>query len=347
MEDPVATTTVNQRFLLACRSEPSDRVPVWFMRQAGRCLPEYNAIRAEHTLLEICRIPELAAEVTMQPVRRFGVDAAILFSDIMVPLVGVGIDLEIREGVGPVIAEPIRHRSDLARLRPLDAAADLPHVAETIRLLVSSLDIPLIGFSGAPFTLACYLVEGGPSRDQARTRALMRSTPEVFEQLMARLTDIVTAHLLAQIEAGAAAVQLFDSWVGSLSGEDYERYVQPHSRRILDTLAATGVPRIHFGIGTGEFLDRMAQGADVVGVDWRVPLDVARLRTGGKVALQGNLDPTTVLAGWDAIEPAAHDVLRRGGGRGHIFNLGHGVLPDTDPDMLARLVDLVHSWTPG
>jgi uroporphyrinogen decarboxylase len=315
------------------------------MRQAGRSLPEYRAIRDEHSILEICRTPELAAEVTMQPVRRLEVDAAILFSDIVVPLEAMGVDVEIAPDFGPVVAEPIRTLADVDRLQPLEPEVGTPYVIETIRMLADTLDVPLIGFAGAPFTLASYLVEGGPSKTHARTKALMYSEPETWHKLMDRLGEAALAFLRAQVNAGVDAIQLFDSWVGHLSPDDYSNYVLPAVERILAGLTDTGVPRIHFGLGTGELLGLMAgAGADVMGVDWRVPLDEARRRVGERVALQGNLDPSVCLAPWEVVRDRAVDVLRRGGGRGHIFNLGHGVLPETDPDVLQRLVDLVHEW---
>ena len=336
-------------FLDACRGRPVERVPVWFMRQAGRSLPEYRAVRERAGMFDIVHNPELAAEVTMQPVRRHGVDAAILFSDIVVPLVALGVGLRLVDGVGPVIDEPFRTRADLDRLRPLEPEADVPYVLETVRLLAKELDVPLIGFAGAPFTLASYLVEGGPSKTHARTKALMLTDPPTWERLLDALAGIVLASLRAQVEAGAAAVQLFDSWAGTLAPEDYRRSVLPASRRIFEGIADLGVPRIHFGVGTGELLGLFAEaGADVVGVDWRVPLDRARARLGDGVAVQGNLDPAACLAPWSVVEARATDVLRRGGGQpGHVFNLGHGVLPDTPPDTLRRVVDLVHEWRPG
>ena len=316
------------------------------MRQAGRSLPEYRRLRERHPILELCRTPELAAEVTLQPVRRLGVDAAILFSDIVVPLQAMGVSLDIKPGVGPVIDHPIRTSADVDNMRTLIPHEGVPFVLETIEILVDQLTVPLIGFAGAPFTLASYLVEGGPSRDQARTKALMHSDPQTWFALMDVLADSILAYLRAQIEAGAAAVQLFDSWVGQLHADDYRTYVAPASTRILQGLADLGVPRIHFGIGTGELLDQMSTaGADVVGIDWRVPLDEGRRRVGGK-PVQGNLDPTLCLSTWEAVSEAATAILERGGGKGHIFNLGHGVLPDTDPDILMRLVDLVHGWHP-
>jgi uroporphyrinogen decarboxylase len=316
------------------------------MRQAGRSLPEYRAIRERASMFEIMRDPALTAEVTLQPVRRLGVDAAILFSDIVAPLDAIGVDVEIKPGVGPVFGQPVRSRADLAQLRRLDADADMPWVAAAVRLLVAELgDIPLIGFAGAPFTVASYLVEGGPSREYARTKALMRTDPELWRTLLDVLADISLASLRAQVIAGASAIQVFDSWAGTLSAADYERHVLPSSRRIFEGLIDLGVPRIHFGVGTGELLGLMgAAGADVVGVDWRVPIDEARRRIGPHKAVQGNLDPVLCLAGWDVVEPAAREVLASAGDTpGHIFNLGHGVLPDTDPDTLKRLVELVHA----
>ncbi|MBV8159673.1 MAG: uroporphyrinogen decarboxylase [Acidimicrobiia bacterium] len=331
-------------FLLACRSRPTERVPVWFMRQAGRSLPEYRAVRERHGRFDITRTPELAAEVTMQPVRRLGVDAAILFSDIVVPLKAVGVDVELKAGVGPVIAEPFRTVADLDRLRPLEPD-DISYVAETVRAVVGELPVPLIGFAGAPFTLASYLVEGGPSRTYAHTKALMYTEPETWAELLSALADITAAFLRVQIEAGAAAVQVFDSWAGALSPDDYQRSVLPASAEVFDGLSDLDVPTIHFGVNTGELLPLMADaGPDVVGVDWRVPIDAARKRLGPGVAVQGNLDPAVCLSPWDAVERKVRDILVRNGGQpGHVFNLGHGVLPETDPDVLRRIVDLVHA----
>ena len=342
------TTPVPKRdlFLRACRGEVVERVPVWFMRQAGRSLPEYRALREDHDILEMCRTPELAAEVTLQPVRRLEVDAAILFSDIVVPLQAMGVALEIKPSVGPVIENPIRSADSVGSLKPLDPREGLPFVLETITALVEELDVPLIGFAGAPFTLASYLIEGGPSKDHARTKAMMFGSPDLWRELMDKLATAVLDYLRAQVEAGASAVQLFDSWVGSLALPDYERYVLPHVRRIFSGLAGLGVPRIHFGVVTGELLTAMSgAGADVLGVDWRVPLDRARERASGLV-LQGNLDPTSLFAPWEVVEERTLDVLRRGGGHQHVFNLGHGVLPSTDPDVLKKVVDTVHGWTP-
>ncbi len=333
-------------FLRACRGEPVPHTPVWFMRQAGRSLPEYRTARGDLGMLESCLRPEVVVEITMQPVRRYGVDAAILFSDIVLPLKAAGVDLDIKPGVGPVIAQPIRTARDVAALPQLDPG-QVDAVADAVRGLVDELGTtPLIGFAGAPFTLASYLVEGGPSRDHVHTKALMYGDEDTWHALAGRLAEVAATFLRVQIEAGADAVQLFDSWAGALSAADYERYVLPHSRTVLESVRAVAdVPRIHFGVGTGELLGLMASaGASVVGVDWRVPLDEAVRRVPAGTAVQGNLDPATVFAPWPAVAERARDVLRRGhAAAGHVFNLGHGVLPETDPDVLAKLVDLVHS----
>jgi len=326
------------------------RPPVWFMRQAGRSLPEYREVRAGTSMLQACFTPELACEITLQPVRRHGVDAAILFSDIVVPLHAAGIGLNIVPGTGPVIDHPVRTAGDVAALSPLTPDAVEP-VAEAVRLLVRELgDVPLIGFAGAPFTLASYLVEGGPSRNHERTKALMHAEPAVWHALLDHLTGITVEFLHVQAAAGVDAVQLFDSWVGVLPEREYREFVLPHSARVLDGLAGTGLPRIHFGVGTGELLGAMAQaGADVVGVDWRVPLDRAAQRVGAArperpVVLQGNLDPAVLLAGWPVVEREVRRVVAEGrAADGHIVNLGHGVLPDTAPDVLTRVAELVHS----
>ena len=338
---------VSSRFLAACRGEPVDRVPVWFMRQAGRSLPEYRAVRRRAEMFDVIRAPDLAAEVTLQPVRRLGVDAAILFSDIVVPVAAMGVDVQLRAGTGPVLDQPFRRPSDLRRLRPLEPEVDIPYVIDTVRLAVKELRVPLIGFAGGPFTLASYLVEGGPSKTHARTKALMYTDPDTWSRLLAALADASLASLRAQVEAGAAAVQVFDSWAGALAPDDYRRSVLPASRRIFAGLADLDVPRIHFGVGTGELLALLAEaGADVVGVDWRVPLDQARRRLGPGVAVQGNLDPAACLAPWETVAARVRDVLEANGGRpGHVFNLGHGVLPETSPDALRSVVELVHSLT--
>jgi uroporphyrinogen decarboxylase len=332
------------RFLDACRCQPVDTTPVWFMRQAGRSLPEYRALRGDGDILDAIADPELAAEVTLQPVRRYGVDAAILFSDIVVPLAAIGVGVEIVPGRGPVVDEPFRSARDLARLRPFDAAADAPYVAETVRILTKELAVPLIGFAGMPFTLASYLVEGGPSKTFAGVKALMHAEPVLFGGLLEALAEITVGFVTAQVEAGADAVQLFDSWAGALSRADYERYVMPASLALLGALSGLGVPRIHFGVGTGELLDLMAgPDVDVVGVDWRVPLDSAAERIGAGKALQGNLDPAICLAPWEVVRAEVERVMDEASGlAGHIFNLGHGVLPETDPAILERIVETVH-----
>ncbi|MDN3059949.1 uroporphyrinogen decarboxylase [Streptomyces sp. SRF1] len=340
-----ARATADSAFLRACRREPVPHTPVWFMRQAGRSLPEYRKLREGTAMLESCMRPDLVTEITLQPVRRHRVDAAIYFSDIVVPLKAIGIDLDIKPGVGPVVERPIRSRADLERLRPLDPD-DVKYVTEAIGALVGELGAtPLIGFAGAPFTLASYLVEGGPSRNHEHTKALMYGDPELWAALLDRLADITSAFLKVQIEAGASAVQLFDSWVGALAPADYRRSVLPASAKVFASVAGYGVPRIHFGVGTGELLGLLGEaGADVVGVDWRVPLDEAARRVGPGKALQGNLDPAVLFAPRTAVEAKADEVLEAARGlEGHIFNLGHGVLPSTDPDALTRLVEYVHA----
>lgn len=341
------SATHDSAFLKACRREPVPHTPVWFMRQAGRSLPEYLKVREGIAMLDSCMIPELVAEITMQPVRRHKVDAAIYFSDIVVPLKAIGIDLDIKPGIGPVVAEPIRTRADLARLRDL-TPEDVPYVTEAIGLLTAELGAtPLIGFAGAPFTLASYLVEGGPSRNHEHTKAMMYGDPELWADLLDRLAEITGAFLKVQIEAGASAVQLFDSWVGALAPADYRRSVLPASAKVFDAVARYEVPRIHFGVGTGELLGLMGEaGADVVGVDWRVPMDEAARRVGPGKALQGNLDPAVLFAPTAAVEAKTQEVLDAAAGlEGHIFNLGHGVMPNMDPDALSRLVEYVHTST--
>ena len=331
-------------FLRACRREPVSATPVWFMRQAGRSLPEYRAVRDRLSMLKACTTADVITELTLQPRRRFAVDAAILFSDIVVPLRAVGLDIDIKPGIGPVIDKPFRGEGDLSRLRALEPG-DVPYITDAVRTLVAELGpTPLIGFAGAPFTLASYLIEGGPSKNHERTRALMYGNPAMWHALLDRLADITAAFLRIQVDAGAAAVQLFDSWVGVLSPDDYLSAVLPHSRRIFDAVAGLGVPRIHFGVGTGELLRLMGEaGADVVGVDWRVGLDEAARRVEAGKALQGNLDPAVLLAPWPVIEQRVRQVLAQGRvAEGHVFNLGHGVLPQTDPGALARVADLVH-----
>ncbi len=328
----------------AARQRPVPYTPVWFMRQAGRSLPEYRRVREGVGMLEACRRPDLAAEITLQPVRRHGVDAAVFFSDIVVPLAAVGVDLDIVPGTGPVIAEPVRTRADLDRIPEL-TPADVPDIAEAVKILVAELGgTPLVGFAGAPFTLASYLVEGGPSRNHERTKAMMHGDPGLWRDLCARLAQISGTFLRVQAEAGASAVQLFDSWAGVLSRADYDTHVRPHSAAALAAVADLDVPRIHFGVGTGELLPSMgAAGAEVVGVDFRVSLTDAVARLGSRYAVQGNLDPALLLAPWEPVAAAVRDVVEQGrAAPGHIFNLGHGVLPATDPDVLTRVVDLVH-----
>jgi uroporphyrinogen decarboxylase len=331
-------------FLRAARGEPVPHTPVWFMRQAGRSLPEYRRLREGVAMLESCMRPELVVEITLQPVRRYEVDAAIFFSDIVLPLKAVGVDLDIKPGVGPVIAQPVRTLADVAAIPDL-TPADVPFVTESVQTLVAELGAtPLIGFAGAPFTVASYLVEGGPSKEHARTKAMMYGAPEVWAALMSKIASISAAYLAVQVEAGASAVQLFDSWAGAMSPVDYQRYVMPWSTQVLGAAGALGVPRIHFGVGTGELLGLMGEaGADVVGVDWRVPLAEGVGRVGGR-AVQGNLDPSLVFAPTEVMLDRATEIVEAGrAAPGHVFNLGHGVLPSTDPDQLARLTEHVHS----
>lgn len=340
----------DSRLLKALRLEPVDCTPIWFMRQAGRSLPEYRAIREKHSLLEICRNPDLCAEVTLQPVRRFGVDAAILFADIMLPLVGIGVELDIVEKVGPVMARPVREAADVAKLRPLQPEKDVDFVLEDIQCTLAAMEnpVPLIGFSGAPFTLASYLVEGQPSRDFLWTKRLMYSSPDVWHELMQRLTQIVGSYLKAQANAGVQVLQLFDSWVGILSVEDYRRYVQPYTRMIFHELEGLGIPLIHFGTGTSALLEVMVEaGGTTIGVDWRVPLDLAWERIGHDRGIQGNLDPLVLQGPWQVVRRETEVILERAAGRrGHVFNLGHGIHPETPVDNLHRLVQFVHEWTP-
>ena len=328
----------------AARQQPVTHTPVWFMRQAGRSLPEYRKVREGIPMLESCRRPELVAEITLQPVRRHGVDAAIFFSDIVVPLAAVGVDLDIKPGVGPVVAQPFRTRADLDRLPEL-TPEHVSYITEAVQILTGELGAtPLIGFAGAPFTLASYLVEGGPSKNHEHTKALMYGDPQLWDDLCARLAQISGEFLRVQASAGASAVQLFDSWVGALPRTDYERFVQKHSARALAAVADLGVPKIHFGVGTSELLPLMgAAGADVVGVDFRISLSDALSRLGGHYAVQGNLDPALLFAPWEALEAKVREIVDQGRqAPGHIFNLGHGVLPDTDPDVLTRVTELVH-----
>jgi uroporphyrinogen decarboxylase len=346
------TAPADAPFLAACASRPTSWTPVWFMRQAGRSLPEYRAVRGEGSILDAIKRPELAAEITLQPIRRYGVDAAVLYSDIVVPVHAIGFGVDVAPGTGPVVAEPFRRAADLDRLRPLEPEEDTPYVLETVRLLAKELTIPLIGFAGAPFTVASYLIEGRPSRTYALTKRLMFGDESLWHALLERLADLAVASLRSQVVNGAQAVQLFDSWAGALAPADYERYVLPHSRRVFEGLADLEVPTVHFGVDTGELLGLMAAaGAAVVGVDWRTPLDLARQRidaaAGGRsVGVQGNLDPAVCLGPWPVVEAKVHTVLAANGGRpGHVFNLGHGVLPETDPGILTQVVTTVHEAT--
>lgn len=330
-------------FIAACQGEQVSHTPVWFMRQAGRSLPEYRALRAGVPMMEACRRPEMVCEITLQPVRRHNVDAAVLYSDIVVPLHAAGVGVDIVPGVGPVVAEPITTLADVERMPPL-AAEDVAFIAEAVRLTTAELgDTPLIGFAGAPFTLASYLVEGGPSKNHVKTKALMYGAPDVWHALCARLAEVTTTFLRTQVDAGVSTIQLFDSWAGALSEADYRRFVQPHSAAVLGAFADAGVPRIHFGVDTGVLLPAMGEaGADVVGVDWRTPLNTAAAMIGDR-SVQGNLDPAVLFAPFDVIEAEVRRILAEGAAaRGHVFNLGHGVLPETDPDVLTRVVDLVH-----
>jgi uroporphyrinogen decarboxylase len=331
------------RYLRAARGLPVDTTPVWFMRQAGRALPEYRKVRERASLLEITRDPDLCTEVTLQPVRRLGVDAAIIFADITTPLVGLGVDFDIKPGVGPVIERPLRTLEDVEALRPFEPEPAVAPLLEAIGRVRRESPVPLIGFAGAPFTLACYLVEGGPSRDFRLTRRLMHESPPLWTALLDRLVDMTVGYLRAQVAAGAEALQVFDSWVGGLSPLDYERRVMPFMRRLFDGIGGLGVPVTHFGVGTAGILAlQAAAGGDVIGLDWRIALADGRRLVGDR-AVQGNLDPTLLLGPWESVAEAAGWILQQNaGGPGHIFNLGHGVLPDTDPDHLARLVDLVH-----
>lgn len=339
-------TVSETRFMKACRLELADTTPVWFMRQAGRMLPEYRKVRESYTLMEICRQPELCAEVTLQPVRRLGVDAAVMFADIMLPLIGIGVGVELVDGVGPVVAHPIASEAGLGALRPIEPEQDVPFVIEAVRIVKQEMgdSTPLIGFCGAPFTLASYLIEGKPTREFSKTKAMMYREPALWHSLMERLTGIMIPYLQAKVDAGADVLQLFDSWVGALSPQDYAEYVEPYSRRLLSSLRERGVPFIHFGTNTATLLDLMKEdGGTTISVDWRIPLDLAWRQIGYHLGIQGNLDAAALYGPDEFWQARALDVLRRAGGRpGHIFNLGHGVLPDLPLDNVMRLVDFVH-----
>ncbi|TMD44521.1 MAG: uroporphyrinogen decarboxylase [Chloroflexi bacterium] len=337
------------RFLAACYRRQPDATPIWFMRQAGRCLAQYRELRKRYDILTMAKTPDLCAQVTLMPVEQFGVDAAVLYADIMLPLEGMGISFEIEPDIGPIIHNPVRSMRDVEALRILDAEESTPYVMEAIRLVRRELEgkQAVIGFSGAPFTLACYMIEGRPSRDYGIAKSLMYGQPEVWDALMHKLTEVVTRYLLAQIDAGVDAVQIFDSWVGSLGPSAYKRFVQPYAQPIFEAIKQADAPSIHFGTGAASLLELMADaGGDVISVDWRVDLDEAWARIGYDRGIQGNLDPTLLLTSWDTIAQGMLDVLRRANNRpGHIFNLGHGVLAPTDPDMLRRLVEAVHEIT--
>ena len=339
-------TPDDSRFLKACRCEPTDVTPVWFMRQAGRYLPEYRALRQKHSLLELCHKPELAAQVTLQPVERLGVDAAILFADILLPFEPLGLGLSFATGEGPQITRPIREAGQVLELPPVDPVRDLDYVLEAVRHVARALPphIPLIGFAGAPFTLASYAIEGGATRTFTLTKRFMYAEPRAWHELMRRLAELVGGYLAAQAHAGAHALQLFDSWVGCLSPADYATYVFPHSQRALELAGSSGAPVIHFGTDTaGLLVDFARAGGDVIGVDWRIPLDAAWERIGPGHAIQGNLDPVALLAPRSELERQVRDVLARAGRRpGHIFNLGHGVLPETPVESVQAVVEWVH-----
>ncbi len=337
------------RFLDAAQGRPVDVTPVWLMRQAGRSLPEYRKLRERHSLADIVAQPELCAEVTLQPVHRLGVDAAVMFADIMLPLGGMGVDFELVENVGPVIAHPITSPEDVRRLRVPPGGEAAPQVIAAVRHVVAESPVPVICFAGAPFTLASYLIEGRPSRSFERVKAFMFTQPEAFDLLLDKLARTMGEYLNAQVAAGAQAVQLFDSWVGTLAAEDYKTRVAPHTRAIFDALAPSGVPRIHFGTDTNHLLEAIAEtGPDIVSLDWRVPLDAGWRRIGPDRGVQGNLDPGVLLGPAELVRERTKDVLRRAAGRaGHVFNLGHGVPPEAGVENLQLLVETVHSWVPA
>lgn len=338
--------THDSRFLKACRREPADCTPVWFMRQAGRYQAEYRALRRKHSMIELCKTPDLAAEVTLLPIRQSDLDAAIIFGDLMLPLEGLGVPFELRDNVGPVIERPIRSEEDVGALRPLEPRRDVPYLLEALAIVRRELGgrVPLIGFAGAPFTLAAYMIEGRGSRDYRETKLLMFSRADLWRRLMDHLAGAIAVYLRAQAEAGADVVQLFDSWIGTLSPADYREYVLPHMKKLFEGLEGIGVPVIHFGTGTATLLPLMAEaGGDVIGADWRIPIDAAWDRIGHDRAIQGNLDPTVLLADFGVVRRKASEVLEAAAGRpGHVFNLGHGILPGTPVDNVRRLADFVH-----
>ncbi len=338
----------NDRFIRACQRQEVDRLPVWYMRQAGRYDPEYRKIKEKYSLLEICRQPELAAEITLMPVRKLGVDAAILYSDIMNPVASIGIDFDIVKNIGPVIDNPIRSREDIDRLKPIDVEKDLSHILETIAILDRELDVPLITFAGAPFTIASYLIEGRPSKSYIRTKSLMYGEPELWDKLMGKLGDMVIAYLRAHVKSGGKAFQLFDSWVGALAPKDFERFVLPTITRIFAELSDLDVPKIYFpGVSSGELLPTLRElEADVIGLDWRVSIAEGRRRTGGKFAVQGNLDPYILTAPMDIIKQYAKELIDQGlEAPGYIFNLGHGLFPEASLEKLSELTDFIHEYS--
>jgi uroporphyrinogen decarboxylase len=340
--------TGSERMLATARRQPADRTPIWFMRQAGRCLAGYRALRETYDILTITRTPELCARVTLMPVEEFGVDAAVMYADIMLPLTGMGVPFSIDPGIGPIIHAPVRSDADVAALRIIDPREATPELFDAIRLVRQELDgkTAVVGFAGGPFTVASYMIEGRPTKEFSRTKAMLFGEPELWHRLMTTLTEVTISYLRAQVEAGAQMIQLFDSWAGALSVAAYEESVLPYSRRILAAVAETGVPTIHFGTTTTHLLEAMSRcDSDVISVDWRLPLDEAWRRIGDR-GIQGNLDPGVMLAPFDVVAREARHILTLAGGRpGHIFNLGHGVLPDTSSDHLARLAELVHEET--
>lgn len=342
--DPPTNTADSDPFLRATKGLSSERTPVWFMRQAGRSLPEYRGIRGTGSILEVIKNPHLVTEITLQPVLRYGVDAAVLYSDIMVPLMASGVEVDIIPGRGPVISTPFRKASQLGDLNPLRMEEKATYVAEAVGLLRSELKVPLIGFAGAPFTVASYLIEGAPSRTYENTKAMMLSEEVLWHELMTHLSDLAIAFISLQVKAGAQVIQLFDSWAGSLSPAQYERYVKPHTARVFATLAKSGLPLVHFAVGASHLVEHMSDmDIDVLGLDWRTPIPLALEKASRKVSIQGNLDPVACLLPWDSLKTEATSVLQSSSvASGYIFNLGHGVLPNTDPGNLSALVDLVH-----
>jgi uroporphyrinogen decarboxylase len=340
---------MNNQFIKACKREKTDYTPVWLMRQAGRYMEEYRKIRSRHSFLTMCKTPELAAEVTLQPIRKFALDAAIIFADILLPLEGMGIKLEFAHNEGPVIHNPVRNNSDVNSIRLIEPESDVPFLMEAIKIVRKELNgkIPLIGFSGAPFTLASYIIEGGHSRNYINTKSLMYNSPSLWHTLMDKISKVIISYLKAQVDAGAQVVQLFDSWVGCLSPYDYEKFVAPYSKQVIDGIKTDSVPVIHFGTDSSNILELMKKaGGDVIGVDWRIGLDVAWKRLGYDVAIQGNLDPVVLFATPKEIKKRVKDILDKANGRkGHIFNLGHGILPNTPVENVKILIDAVHKYS--